>query len=309
VSNKVSVIGAGNVGATCAQRVAQGGYADVVLLDIVKGMPQGKSIDMMHSHPIVGSISQIIGTNSYEDTAGSDVVVITSGSPRKPGMSRDDLVAINTEVMKGVVPEVLKYSPNCVIIVVTNPLDAMVYLVLKISGLPKNRVMGMSGVLDTGRFRSIIADALDVSIEDVSTCILGAHGDTMVIVPRLTTIGCVPITELLSKEAIDELIDRSVHSGAEIVSLLKTGSAFYAPGTAAAQMAESIVLDSKRILPVCAYLDGEFGLSDIYLDVPAKIGAGGVEKVLEFELTPDEKAALDRSAQSVRELIDKLDLS
>lgn len=304
-----SVIGAGNVGATCAQRVAQGGYADVVLLDIVEGMPQGKAIDMMHSHPIVGSSRSIVGTNSYKDTAGSDVVVITSGSPRKPGMSRDDLVSVNSGVMKSVVPQVLKHSPDCVIIVVTNPLDAMVYLALKISGLPSRRVMGMSGVLDAGRFRSIVAAHLDVSAEDVSACILGAHGDTMVIVPRLTTVGGVPLPELLPKQEIDKLVDHSVNSGAEIVSLLKTGSAFYAPGIAAAQMAKSIILDSKCILPVCAYLNGEFGLSDIYLSVPAKIGADGVEKVLEFDLKPDEKVALDKSAQSVRELIDKLDLS
>jgi malate dehydrogenase len=309
VKSKVTVIGAGNVGATCAQRVAQGGYADVVLLDIVEGMPQGKAIDMMHSHPIVGSSRSIVGTNSYDDTAGSDVVVITSGSPRKPGMSRDDLVAVNSAVMNSVVPQVLKHSPDCILIVVTNPLDAMVYLVLKISGLPSSRVMGMSGVLDTGRFRSIIAAHLDVSVQDVHACILGAHGDTMVIMPRLSTVGGVPLTQLLSKQEIDKLVDRSVKSGAEVVSLLKTGSAFYAPGIAAAQMAESIVLDSKRILPVCAYLDGQFGLSDIYLGVPAKIGADGVEKVLEFELTDEEKLALDKSAESVRELIAKLDLS
>ena len=309
MNKKVSVIGAGNVGATCAQRIAQRSCADVVLLDIIEGMPQGKALDMMHSHPIVGSNISITGTNSYRDTAGSTVVVITSGSPRKPGMSRDDLVAVNSAVMKSVVPQVLGYSPDCVIIVVTNPLDAMAYLTLKISGLPKNRVMGMSGVLDTGRFRSIVAAEIGVSVEDVSACILGAHGDTMVIIPRLTKIGPVPLTDLLPQKRIDELIDRSTSSGAEIVGLLKTGSAFYAPGMAAAQMAEAIVLDASRVLPVCAYLDGEFGLSDIYMGVPAKIGAAGVEKVLEFELTPDEQVALAKSAQSVRNLIDMLDLS
>ncbi|MFC1978724.1 malate dehydrogenase [Chloroflexota bacterium] len=309
MSNKVSVIGTGNVGATCAQRVAQGDYADVVLLDIVNGMPQGKAIDMMHSHPIVGSTSSIIGTNKYEDTAGSDVVVITSGSTRKPGMDRRDLAFTNAEVIKSVVPQVLEHSPYCVMIMVTNPLDAMAYLALKLSKLPKNRVMGMSGVLDTARFRAIIAAELDVSVEDVSACILGAHGDTMAPIPRLTTVGCVPITELLSKEKIDVLVDSSIHSGAEIVGLLKNGSAFYAPGVSAAQMAEAVVLDSKRILPVAAYLEGEFGLSGIYLGVPAKVGAGGVEQILEFELTADEKAALEKSAQSVRDLITDLDLS
>jgi len=289
--------------------VAQGDYADVVLLDIVNGMPQGKAIDMMHSHPIVGSISNVIGTNSYEDTAGSNVVVITSGSARKPGMDRRDLAFTNAEVIKSVVPQVLEHSPDCVIIMVTNPLDAMAYLALKLSKLPKNRVMGMSGVLDTARFRAIIAAELDVSVEDVSACILGAHGDTMAPIPRLTTVGCVPITELLSEEKIDELIDRSIHSGAEIVGLLKDGSAFYAPGVAAAQMAEAVVMDSKRVLPVAAYLEGEFGLSGIYLGVPAKVGAGGVERILEFDLTADEKAALEKSVQMVRDLITDLDLN
>jgi len=297
------------VGATCAQRIAQCGYADVVLLDIVEGMPQGKAIDMMHSHPIVGSISSIIGTNEYEDTAGSDVVVITSGSARKPGMDRRDLAFTNAAVIRSVVPQVLEHSPDCVIIMVTNPLDAMAYLALKLSNLPNNRVMGMSGVLDTARFRAIIAAELDVSVEDVSACILGAHGDTMAPIPRLTTVGCVPITELLSKEKIDVLVDRSVHSGVEIVGLLKNGSAFHAPGIAAAHMAEAVVRDSKRILPVAAYLEGEFGLSGIYLGVPAKIGAGGVERIMEFELMSDEKAALDKSAQTVRDLIVDLDLS
>ncbi len=309
MNKKISVIGAGNVGATCAQRIAQRGCADVVLLDIVEGMPQGKALDMMHSHPIVGADISITGTNSYRDTAGSSVVVITSGSPRKTGMSRDDLVAVNSAVMKSVVPQVLEHSADCVIIVVTNPLDAMAYLTLKISGLHKSRVMGMSGVLDTGRFRSIVAAEMGVSVENVSACILGAHGDTMVIIPRLTKIGPVPLTDLLPQKRVDELIDRSVNSGAEIVGLLKTGSAFYAPGMAAAQMAEAIVKDAKRVLPVCAYLDGEFGLSDIYMGVPAKIGAAGVEEVLEFDLMPDEQKALSKSAESVRNLIAMLDLS
>jgi malate dehydrogenase len=272
-------------------------------------MPQGKAIDMMHSRPVVGSISNIIGTNSYEDTAGSDVVVITSGSARKPGMDRRDLAFINAEVIKNVVPQVLEHSPDCVIIMVTNPLDAMAYLALNLSNLPKNRVMGMSSVLDTARFRAIIAAELDVSIEDVSACILGAHGDTMAPITRLTTVGCVPITELLSKEKIDVLTDRAVHSGAEIVGLLKDGSAFYAPGVAAAQMAEAVVKDSKCILPVAAYLEGEFGINGIYLGVPAKVGAGGVEQILEFELTSDEKAALEKSAQTVCDLITDLNLS
>lgn len=308
MNKKVSVIGAGNVGATCAQRLAQTGCADVVLLDIIEGLPQGKALDIMHSHPVIGSNASVTGTNSYEDTADSSVVVITSGSPRKPGMSRDDLLAVNSEVMKSVVSQVLRYSPGCVIIVVTNPLDAMAYLALKISGLPQKRVMGMSGVLDTGRFRSIVAAEIGVSVEDVSACILGAHGDTMVIIPRLTVVGPVPLVDLLSQKRIEELIERSTHSGAEIVGLLKTGSAFYAPGISAAQMAQAVVTDSKRVLPVCAYLDGQFGLSDIYIGVPAKIGAQGVEQVLEFELTAGERQALEASAQSVRNLIAKLDL-
>ena len=301
--NKVTVVGAGNVGATCAQRIAERGYADVVLVDIIEGMPQGKALDMLETGPIVYSDARLIGTNSYEETADSDIAIITSGMPRKPGMSRDDLVLTNMEIVKGVTESVVKYSPNCIIMVVTNPLDAMSQLALHVSKFPRNRVMGQSGILDTTRFRTFLAMELDVSVEDVSACVLGGHGDTMVAIPRLTTVGGVPITELLPKETIERIVERTVKGGGEIVSLLKTGSAYYAPSAAVVQMVDSIILDKKRILPCAAYLDGEYGIKGVFVGVPVKLGANGIEQIIELKLNPEENAALKKSAEAVMELI------
>jgi malate dehydrogenase len=302
--SKVSVIGAGNVGATCAFRIAEGGYADVVLVDIVEGLPQGKGLDMLESCPIIGSSVNIIGTNSYEETAGSDIVVITSGIPRKPGMSRDDLIATNSNIVKQVTENVVKHSPDCIIIVVCNPLDAMTQMALHVSKFPRTRVFGQSGVLDSARFRTFIAQELNVSIEDVFTCVLGGHGDTMVPVTRLCTVGGVPISDLLPKEKIDEMVERTVKGGAEIVALLKTGSAFYAPGVASAQMVEAIIMDKKKILPCATLLEGEYGINGIVAGVPAKLGSNGIEQVIEMKLTDDELAALKKSADAVKGLLD-----
>ena len=305
---KVTVVGAGNVGATCAQRIAERGYADVVLVDIIEGLPQGKALDMLESGPVVSSDGRLIGSNSYEDTADSDIVVITSGVPRKPGMSRDDLLFTNMEIVKGVTESVVKNSPNCIIIVVTNPLDAMAQLAFHVSKFPKNRVMGMSGILDTTRFRTFLAAELDVSVEDVFACVLGGHGDTMVAIPRLTTVGGIPITDLLPKETVDRIVERTVKGGGEIVSLLKAGSAYYAPSAAVAQMVDSILLDKKRILPCAVYLDGEYGIKGVFLSVPMKLGANGVEQIIEIKLTPEEDAALKKSGEAVRELINIMKL-
>jgi malate dehydrogenase len=302
--SKVSVIGAGNVGATCAFRIAEGGYADVVLVDIVEGLPQGKGLDMLESCPIIGSSVNIIGTNSYEETAGSDIVVITSGIPRKPGMSRDDLIATNSNIVKQVTENVVKHSPDCIIIVVCNPLDAMTQMALHVSKFPRTRVFGQSGVLDSARFRTFIAQELNVSIEDVFTCVLGGHGDTMVPVTRLCTVGGVPISDLLPKEKIDSMVERTVKGGAEIVALLKTGSAFYAPGVASAQMVEAIIMDKKKILPCATLLEGEYGINGIVAGVPAKLGSNGIEQVIEMKLTDDELAALKKSADAVKGLLD-----
>lgn len=300
---KVSVIGAGNVGGTLAQRIAEKGYADVVLVDIIEGLPQGKGLDMLQTGPITGSDAKVIGTNSYEETANSDIVAITSGVPRKPGMSRDDLVLTNMNIVKSVTEQVVKYSPNCIIIMVANPLDAMTQLALHVSKFPRNRVFGQSGILDTARFRTFVAQELDVSVEDVHACILGGHGDTMVAIPRLTTVGGIPITELLPQETINKIVDRTVKGGGEIVALLKTGSAFYAPAAATAQMIESVLLDKKRILPCAVYLDGEYGIKGVVVGVPAKLGKNGIEQVIELKLTPEESAALKKSAQAVEELV------
>ena len=300
---KVSVIGAGNVGATAAQEIASWGYVDVVLVDIIEGLPQGKALDLLQSGPILGYDSHLVGTNSYEETAGSEVVVITSGVPRKPGMSRDDLVLTNMNIIRSVTESVVRHSPNAIIIIVTNPLDAMAQLALKVSGFPRSRVLGMSGILDTARFRTFIAQELGVSAADVSACVLGGHGDTMVAVPRLTTVGGIPLTELLPQEVIDRLVDRTVKGGGEIVSLLKTGSAFYAPGVAAAQMVEAILLDKKRILPCAVYLEGEYGIRGVFVGVPVKLGAKGAEQIIEMKLTPEELAALRKSGEAVRELV------
>ncbi len=300
--NKVSVIGAGNVGATLAQRVAEKGYADVVLVDIIEGLPQGKGLDMLQTGPITGSDVKVIGTNSYEETANSDIVAITSGVPRKPGMSRDDLVLTNMNIVKAVTEQVVKYSPKAILIMVANPLDAMTQLALHVSKFPRNRVFGQSGILDTSRFRTFLAQELKVSVEDIYACLLGGHGDTMVAIPRLTTVGGVPITELLPKETIDKIVERTVKGGGEIVALLKTGSAFYAPAAATAQMVESVLLDKNRILPCAVYLDGEYGIKGAVVGVPVKLGKKGVEQIIELKLTAEESAALKKSAEAVREL-------
>lgn len=300
---KISVIGAGNVGATCAQRLAEKGYADVVLVDIVPGVPQGKALDMLQSRPLLPSDARLVGTNSYEGTRGSDLVIITAGAPRRPGMSRDDLVLTNMEVVRGAVAEIMKYSPSPVIILVTNPLDAMAYLALKISGLPRGRVVGMSGILDTARFRTFLAQELGVSVEDVQALVLGGHGDTMVPLPRLASAGGIPVTQLLTPEKLSRIVERTVRAGAEIVDLLKT-SAYYAPSAAVLQMAEAILLDKKRLLPCSAYLDGEYGLKDVFLGVPVRLGKDGVEQIVALKLTPDENTALERSAAQVRELVE-----
>lgn len=301
--SKVSVIGAGNVGATLAQRIAERGYADVVLVDIIDGLPQGKGLDMLQTGPITGSDARVIGTNAYEETAKSDIVAITSGVPRKPGMSRDDLVLTNMNIVKSVTEQVVKHSPNCMLIMVANPLDAMTQLALHTSKFPRNRVFGQSGILDTARFRTFLAQELNVSVEDVYACVLGGHGDTMLAIPRLTTVGGVPITELLPQETINRIVDRTVKGGGEIVALLKTGSAFYAPAAATAQMIESILLDKKRILPCAVCLDGEYGIKGVVVGVPAKVGKDGIEQVIELKLTTEESAALKKSAEAVRELL------
>jgi malate dehydrogenase len=299
---KITVVGAGNVGATCAQRLAERGYADVVLVDIIEGMPQGKALDLLESGPAVGFDSSVVGTNGYEETAGSDIAVMTSGVPRKPGMSRDDLVLTNMKIVQGVTEQLVAKSPGCMIIVVSNPLDAMAQLALKVSGFPRNRVMGMSGILDTARFRTFLAMELDVSVEDVAAYVLGGHGDTMIPLTRLATVGGIPITEVLPKDRIDKIVERTVKGGGEIVSLLKTGSAFYAPSAGVVQMVDSIVLDKKRILPCAAYLEGEYGIDGVFVGVPVKLGEDGIEKIIEIKLTAEEQEALKKSADAVREL-------
>lgn len=300
--NKVTVVGAGNVGASLAQRLAERGYADVVLVDIVPGVPQGKGLDIQEAAPVVGVDARVTGAEGYEASAASSVVVITAGVPRRPGMSRDDLVLTNQKIVSGITREVVKYSPNCVIVAVTNPLDVMAYVAWKASGFPRQRVVGMSGVLDTARFRTFIALELGVSVEDVQALVLGGHGDQMVPLPRLTTVGGIPLPQLLPPPTIDRLVERTVKGGGEIVELLKT-SAYYAPSAAAAQMVDAIALDKKRILPCSAYLQGEYGIEGVFLGVPVKLGAGGVEQIMKVELTPQELEALKRSAAAVKELI------
>ena len=306
---KVSVIGAGNVGASLAQRLVERDYADIVMLDIVKGLPQGKALDMLESAPILGFSSGIIGTNDYQDTAKSDVVVVTSGASRKPGMTRDELLEINVKIISGVMQNVARYSPDCVIIMVTNPVDAMTYLALKVSGFAPERVVGLSGVLDSARLSSFIAAELNVPPADVTSLVLGEHAKNMVVIPRLATVKGKPITELLPQEAINRLVERTVNGGAEIVGLLKTGSAFYAPSAAAARMVEAIILDKKEILPCAAYLQGEYGIKDIVIGVPVKLGRNGIEEIVEFELTSEEKAALANSAEAVKKLVESIKLA
>jgi len=303
---KVTVIGAGHVGATTAQRILETGLADVVLVDIVEGLPQGKGLDLAEAAPVVGYDAGIIGTNDYAETAGSSIIVVTSGLARQPGMSRDDLMAKNAGIVDSVVRASAAVSPDAIIIVVTNPLDAMCHVAMQASGFPRERVIGMAGVLDTARFRTFIAAELNVSVLDVFAFVLGGHGDTMVPLPRYSTVGGVPITELMTEERIAALVDRTRNGGAEVVSLLKTGSAYYAPAAAVVQMAESILLDRRRILPCAAYLKGEYGYDGLFVGVPVVLGVGGMEKVIEIALTDDEKAALDHSAAAVRELVVKL---
>ena len=300
---KVTVIGAGNVGASCAQLLAQRDYADVVVMDIIEGLPQGKALDLRQAGPIRYYDTNLVGTNKYEDTANSDVVVITSGVPRKPGMSRDDLVLTNMKIVKEVTENVAKHSPKCIIIMVANPLDAMAHLALHVSKFPRNRVIGMSGILDTARFRTFVAMELGVSVEDVSALILGGHGDQMVPITRLAAVGSVPLSELMPQEKIAKIAERTVKGGAEIVALLKTGSAFYAPGAGAAQIVDSIILDKKRVLPCSVYLEGEYGIKGVFVGVPVKIGNGGIEKIIEVKLTAEENAALKKSADAVMELV------
>jgi malate dehydrogenase len=304
--NKVTVIGAGNVGATTAQRIAEAGLADVVLIDIVEGLPQGKSLDLAEAAPLVGHDSRIVGTNDYADTAGSDVVVVTSGLARQPGMSRDDLLAKNAGIVRAVVEQAAKHSPDAILIVVTNPLDAMCHVALKASGFPRERVLGMAGVLDSARFRTFIAEELGVSVVDTHAFVLGGHGDTMVPLSRYSTVAGVPITELLPADRVKALEERTANGGAEVVALLKTGSAFYAPAASTFEMVDAILRDRKRVLPCAVLLEGEFQTRDLFVGVPVVLGRSGMERVFEIELTADEQAAFDRSAAAVKELVAKL---
>lgn len=304
---KITVIGAGNVGATAAQRIAEKELAnEVVLVDIVEGVPQGKGLDMYESAPIEGFDTMVTGTNSYEATAGSDIVVITAGIPRKPGMSRDDLLNTNAGIIKSVTEQVCATSPNTILIVVSNPLDVMVHVAQKISGFPRHRVIGMAGVLDTARFRSFIAMELKVSVEDITSLILGGHGDSMVPLARYTSVAGIPLTELMSQDKIDAIVKRAQNGGIEIVNFLKTGSAYYAPSSAAVQMVESIVKDKKRILPCAVMLNGEYGIKDTVVGVPVKLGRTGMEQILEIKLTPEEHSALKKSADEVKVNMDKV---
>ena len=303
---KVTVIGAGNVGATTAQQIIETGLADVVLVDIVEGLPQGKALDLAEAAPVVGYDVRITGTNDYADTAHSKIIVVTSGLARQPGMSRDDLMAKNAGIVGAVVKQAAAVSPGAIIIVVTNPLDAMCHVALKASGFPPERVLGMAGVLDSARFRAFIAAELEVSVRDIRAFVLGGHGDTMVPLPRYSTVGGVPITELISAERIEELVERTRNGGAEVVALLKTGSAYYAPAASVVEMVEAILRDRRRILPCAAYLQGEYGITGLYMGVPIVLGNGGMEKVIEISLTDDERAAFNRSADAVRDLITKL---
>lgn len=302
--NKVTVVGAGNVGATTAQRIFDKGYADVVLVDIVEGLPQGKALDMLESGPVLGSDARVVGTNDYQETAGSDVVVITSGIARRPGMSRDELLLTNMNIVTSVTREVVMQSPDTVLVIVTNPLDAMAQRAYQVSGLPKERVVGMAGILDTARFRTFLAEELSVSVNSVDAYVLGGHGDTMVPVTGSTTVGGQPISRLLPAERIDRIVKRTQDGGAEIVNLLKTGSAYYAPSAAVTQMVEAILFDRKEILPCTAYLQGEYGIDGLYVGVPVRLGAGGVEEIIEFDLTDDERSSLSNSAAAVRELVE-----
>jgi malate dehydrogenase len=300
---KVTIVGSGNVGATAAHWIASKELADVVLIDIIDGVPQGKGLDLLEAMPIEKRDAHILGTQDYKDTADSDIVVITAGVPRKPGMSRDDLLNINHNIMKTVVGEAVKYSPNCILIIVSNPLDAMAQAAYKMSGFPRERVIGMAGVLDSARFRTFIAQELNVSVENVTAFVLGGHGDTMVPLARYSTVAGIPITELLDASTLEKLIQRTRDGGAEIVKYLKTGSAYYAPSAAVTEMVEAILKDKKKILPCAAYLEGEYGMRGLFVGVPVKLGEKGIEQIVEIKLTSQEKSELDRSAASVKELV------
>ncbi len=304
--SKITVVGAGFVGSTLVQRLAERDYADVVMFDIVPNMPQGKALDMLQAGPVLGYDTLITGTNDYADTANSDIVVVTSGFPRKPGMSRDDLLKKNQEIVTEVVEQVVKHSPSCILVMVTNPLDAMAHVALHVSGFPRERVIGMAGVLDTARFRTFIAQELGASVRDVQAYVLGGHGDTMVPLSRMCTVAGVPIADLLPAERIEQIVQRTRDGGAEIVKLLGNGSAYFAPSASVLQMIDSIVLDKKMILPCAIYLKGEYGIQDLYVGVPAKLGAKGLEQVVEIELTENERALLRKSADSVHELVSVL---
>jgi malate dehydrogenase len=301
---KVTVVGAGNVGANTAQKIAAKELADVVLVDVVEGVPQGKGLDMLESAPVEGYDVRIIGTNGYEETAGSDIIVITAGFPRKPGMSRDDLLLANYEVVRSATEQAAKHSPNAILILVTNPLDAMCWTALKVSGFARQRVIGMAGVLDTARFRTFIAEELNVSFENVTAMVLGGHGDTMVPLVRFTNVSGIPLSELTDQPTIDRLVQRTRDGGAEIVKYLKTGSAYYAPAASTVEMVESILKDKKKVLPCAAYLHGEYGISELFVGVPVKLGKEGIEKIYEIKLESAEQGALKKSADAVQELID-----
>ena len=306
MDKKVTVVGAGFVGATCARRIIEKDLADVVLIDIIEGLPQGRALDLMESAPVEGYSAQIIGTNDYKDTKNSDIVVITAGIARKPGMSRDDLLGINAKIIKDVVKNIVKHSPNAIIIMVTNPLDVMSYLAYKTSGFKPNKVIGMAGVLDSARYRFFIAEALNVTPNCVNAFVLGGHGDSMVPLPRYSTINGIPITQLLTKEKIDEINERTKNGGAEIVGLLKTGSAYYAPSASVVEMVKSILLNENKVLPCCVYLNGEYGLKDVYCGVPARLSKDGLEEIVKIELTKEELASLKKSSDAVKENIKKL---
>ena len=301
---KVTVVGAGNVGANCALRIAGKELADVVLVDVVEGVPQGKGLDLLESGPVEGYDVSITGANDYEPTANSDIVVITAGLARTPGMSRDDLLLKNYEIVKTSTEQAVKYSPDCILILVTNPLDAMCWTALKVSKFSKNRVVGMAGILDTARFRTFVARELDVSMENVTAMVLGGHGDTMVPLVRLSSVSGIPLTELLDEATLARLVQRARDGGAEIVKLLKTGSAYYAPSAGAVEMVESILKDKKKVVPCAAYLEGEYNIRNLFVGVPVKLGSRGIEKIYEIKLLPEEQAALEKSAKSVQELID-----
>jgi len=304
---KITVVGAGNVGATLVQRLAERDYADIVMVDIIGGLPQGKALDLRETGPILGYDSRVIGTNAYRETAGSEVCVITSGLPRKPGMSRDDLVETNMKIVREVTQKLAKASPKTILIVVSNPLDAMCHVALKASRFPRERVIGMAGVLDTARFRSFIAEELKVSVKDVEAYVLGGHGDSMVPLVRYTSVAGVPVEKLIEKQRLNEIVQRTRDGGAEVVALLKSGSAYYAPSAAVAEMVDSIILDKKRILPCAAHLNGEYGYKGLYIGVPCKLGAKGLEEIVEIELSATERRALDKSAASVKELVGVVD--